>query len=120
MVLTPPSTSRIVAASEALYSEKVASLDEATLLMVFDDAPSTTVPRGDLEPAGIDFVDLLVRTGLCTSRGHARKTIDQGGAYVNNVRAEGDAPTISRDDLIADRYVVLRRGKREFRLVIFA
>jgi tyrosyl-tRNA synthetase len=111
---------RVLRASEALYSEAVASLDEATLLMALDGAPSTTVPRAELDGEGVEVVDLLARTGLVTSRSNARKTLEQGGAYVNNRRVEGEGAKVSATDLIADRYVLLRRGKREFHLVVFS
>ena len=112
-------TARVIAASEALYSERVVDLDEATLLMVTDGAPSTTVGRGELDGDGMDLVDLLVRTGLANSKGNARKTIEQGGVYVNNRRVDPAVARVTRADLISDRYVVLRRGRRELHLVIF-
>ncbi|HWD23865.1 MAG TPA: S4 domain-containing protein, partial [Acidimicrobiales bacterium] len=110
----------VIAASEALFSEALASLDEPTLLMVLDGAPSTTIPRAALDGNGTEVADLLVQTGLVTSRGNARKTIEQGGAYVNNRRVQGDDAKVAATDLISDRYVVLRRGKREFHLVVFS
>jgi tyrosyl-tRNA synthetase len=113
-------TERVVRASEALFSEAVVSFDEPTLLMVLDGAPSSTVPRTALEGDGIELVSLLVSSGLVASNGQARKTIEQGGAYVNNRRATGDVPTVTAADLICDRYVVLRRGKRELHLVTFS
>ena len=113
-------TARVVRASEALFSEAVVSFDESTLLMVLDGAPSSTAPRSALDGDGVELVSLLVSSGLVASNGQARKTIEQGGAYVNNRRASGDAPKVTAADLICDRYVVLRRGKRELHLVTFS
>ena len=94
-------------------------LDERTLLDVFADAPSTALSRGRLDGQGVPLVDLLVETGIAPSKGRARTTVEQGGAYVNN-RREGDpGRLIGPDDLLAGRYVVLRRGKKEYRLVSF-
>ena len=104
-------------AAEALFGEHVARLDEATLLDVFADAPSTSVDRVRLVEGGLTLVDLLVETGLEPSKSRARATVEGGGAYVNNKRERELARTLGEDDLVAGRYLVLRRGKREYHLV---
>ncbi|MHB1547657.1 MAG: tyrosine--tRNA ligase [Acidimicrobiales bacterium] len=106
-------------AAAALFGEEIAGLDEGTLLDVLDDAPSTTMPRSSLDGKGVPLVELLVATGLLPSRGRARTTVEQGGAYVNNRRARDPDHLVVRDDLVAGRYVVLRRGKRDHHLVRF-
>jgi tyrosyl-tRNA synthetase len=109
-------TDRAEQAAAALYSEGVDQLDERSLLDVFADAPSTEVPRHRLD-AGLTLVDLLVETGLLPSKGQARTLIESGGAYVNNRRQDDVSRIIGADDLLAGRYVVLRRGKRDYHLV---
>lgn len=110
---------RAVLASEALYSEDLVALDEETFLMALEDAPSSDQPRS-LVDAGWDLVEALVACGLVSSKGQARTTIAQGGAYINNRRVETEGRAIGADDLIAGRYLVLRRGRRELHLVRFA
>jgi tyrosyl-tRNA synthetase len=111
-------TRRVERASEVLFSEDIASLDEQTLLEVFADAPSSTMAASDLSDGGLDPVDAFVSSGLVSSKSSARTAIAQGGAYINNRRvAEGDR--IATGDLIAGRYVVLRRGRREQHLLRF-
>jgi tyrosyl-tRNA synthetase len=105
-------------AAAALFSEDVALLDEQSILDVFADAPSTGVARSSLD-GGAPLVDLLVETGLAPSRGRARTTIEQGGAYMNNRREEDVARSIGVDDLVAGRYVILRSGKKNYHLVRF-
>jgi tyrosyl-tRNA synthetase len=105
-------------AAQALYSEEISELDEPLLLAVFADAPSSTRARSELD-GGIELVTLLVESGLSPSRGAARTAIEQGGAYVNNTRRDDAAALVTRDDLIADRFVVLRRGKRDHHLLRF-
>jgi tyrosyl-tRNA synthetase len=103
-------------ASAALFGEEIAGLSEDMLLAVTEDAPTTPVPRQELLD-GVALVDALVRTGLVKSKGEARRTIDQGGAYVNNVRV-GDADrALGPGDLLHDRYVVLRKGRRDVHIV---
>ncbi len=103
-------------ASAALFGEAIAGLSEEMLLAVTEDAPTTEVARGDLLD-GLTLVDALVRTGLAKSKGDARRTIEGGGAYVNNVRQSDEGRTFGRTDLLHDRYVVLRRGKRDVHIV---
>jgi tyrosyl-tRNA synthetase len=106
-------------ASGALFSEEIADLDEATLLSVFADAPSSERPRSDLDPPGLSLVEALRDSGLASSLGAARTNVSQGGAYVNNRRVAGTEARLSRQDLLHDRYVVLRRGKRDHHLLRF-
>jgi tyrosyl-tRNA synthetase len=117
LVHSEDEVARIEAAAAALYSEDVVGLDEATLLMVFEDAPSSEISRDRLSNGGIDLVELIADAGLVGSRSQARTTIDQGGLYVNNRRVEASAARISTEDLLAGRYVLLRRGRRDFHLL---
>jgi tyrosyl-tRNA synthetase len=99
-------------ASAALFTEEIAKLSEDTLLEVTSEAPTTPVPRSELLDGGLPLVDALERTGLAKSRADARRTIDQGGAYVNNVQQTDASRTLDKKDLLHDRYVVLRKGKQ--------
>jgi tyrosyl-tRNA synthetase len=112
-------TERAEQAAAALFSEEIALLDEQSILDVFAEAPSTGAPRSRLDGPGVPLVDLLVETGLVASKGKARTTIEQRGAYVNNRRVDDVERAIGGADLVADRYVVLRRGKRDYHLVRF-
>ena len=103
-------------AAAALFGEEIAALSEQMLLVVTEDAPTTDVSRTELLGT-ISLVDLLERTGLVPSRGEARRTVDQGGAYVNNVRQSDELRTFTAGDLLHDRYLVLRRGRREVHVV---
>jgi tyrosyl-tRNA synthetase len=102
--------------AEAERAERAAQ----ALFDVFSDAPSTIVPRDRLDGDGASLVDLLVETGLVPSRGRARSTIGQNGCYVNNRREVDEDRRVGADDLVADRYLVLRVGKRNYHLVQFA
>jgi tyrosyl-tRNA synthetase len=105
------------AASTALFDESIRDLDLLTLQAVTADVPSTTVPRDQLL-AGVSIVELLATTAVCASNGEARRAIAQGGVYVNNRRVDDEATTIGAGELLFDRYVLLRRGKRHPHLVV--
>jgi tyrosyl-tRNA synthetase len=97
-------------ASQALFGDgDLGSLDPATLEAAFAD-----LPRADIGAAnGIPPVlDLLVASGLSESRGQARRVLGEGGAYVNNRRVTDPASVPDRSDLLAGRWLLLRRGKR--------
>jgi tyrosyl-tRNA synthetase len=104
-------------ASAALFGEEIAHLSEEMLLAVTEDAPTTIVPRSELLHDGLTLVDLLERTGLATSKREARRTIEGGGAYVNNVRQTDTGRTLGPADLLHERYVVLRKGPRGVHIV---
>lgn len=78
------------------------------------ELPRTTV-AGDSLPT---VVELLVRTGLCPSRSAARRTVAEGGVYINNRRVGGveDAPRTA--DLLHGRWLVLRRGRRTLASIV--
>jgi tyrosyl-tRNA synthetase len=82
------------------------------LLAVTEDAPTTDIARTELTP-GLPLIDALERTGLCKSRSDARRSIEQGGAYVNNLRQTDVDRALTTSDLLHDRYLVLRKGKRD-------
>ncbi|HET9443806.1 MAG TPA: tyrosine--tRNA ligase [Acidimicrobiales bacterium] len=115
LVHGPAEAGRAEQASAALFSEEIATLDEATLLDVFAEAPSTTLPRRPLT-----LVDALAATGLVTSKSDARRQLAAGGIYVNNRRVQdAEASLDPSSDALHGAYVVLRRGKARHHLVRF-
>ena len=98
-------------ASAALFGEEIANLSEEMLLAITEDAPSTEIGRQSIRE-GILLVDALEQSGLATSRGDARRTISGRGAYVNNVQQSDVGRALGTDDLLHDRYIVLRKGPR--------
>jgi tyrosyl-tRNA synthetase len=99
-------------ASQALFGRgELSQLDEPTLAAALREASNNHV--AELKPGGQDGItDLLVASGLSESKGAARRAVAEGGAYVNNVRVESDDWTPQPSDFLHDRWLVLRRGKR--------
>jgi tyrosyl-tRNA synthetase len=100
---------RAAAASEVLFTDKVASLDASTLSSALIDAPSTVVEAAELS-GGLPVVEALVRTGLATSARNARQLLSQGSVYINGVRTS-DGHLLALDDALHGRWIVLRRGR---------
>lgn len=102
-------TRSVELASQALFGRaELGGLDESTL-----GAALRETSVAELTPGGPDGIaDLLVATGLSQSRGAARRTVGEGGVYVNNVRIESDEWVPQSDDFLHGTWLVLRRGKR--------
>jgi tyrosyl-tRNA synthetase len=102
-------TAAVEHASQALFGRgELDRLDESTLAAALRE---TAV--AELKPGGPDgIVDLLVASGLSASRGAARRTIDEGGVSVNNVRIDSEDWVPRDSDFLHGRWLVLRRGKR--------
>lgn len=110
-------TAEAIRASSALFGQSIAELSERTLLDVMAEAPSCEVPADMFAGDGLELVDLLARVGLSKSKGAARKDITGGGIYVNNQRANDAGERVRADRALAGRYLVLRKGKKNFFLV---
>jgi tyrosyl-tRNA synthetase len=99
---------RAVAASRALFGQgELAELDPATLEAALAEAPHEQV-AGELP----SVVELLALTGLCASRSAARRTVEEGGAYLNNRKVADIEAVPDESDLLHGRWLVLRRGRR--------
>jgi tyrosyl-tRNA synthetase len=95
------------AAAAALFGTgDLRELSPDTLAAALREAGSTKAGHGT------PYVDLLVETGLVKSKGEARRTINEGGAYLNNERVTDPDLVPGDDDLIAGGWLVLRRGKK--------
>lgn len=107
-------TQAVEAAAQAFFGEGDLSAVAGDVLdAALREVPHAVIAREEIVDGLLpDIVDLLTRAGLSPSRGQARRTIGEGGAYVNNVRVEDEAFRPAEADLLAGRYLVLRRGRR--------
>ncbi|MFD8437380.1 tyrosine--tRNA ligase, partial [Streptomyces microflavus] len=102
----------VIAASKALFGQgDLAELDEATLSAALSEVPHARV--AELGP----LVDLLVEVGLAPSKSGARRTVKEGGAYVNNVKVADGEVAPATGELLHGRWLVLRRGKKNLAAV---
>jgi tyrosyl-tRNA synthetase len=105
-------------ASEILFGAEIAELSDAELGEIFADVRSSELPRATLE-AGLTVVEALSKAGLANSKSEARRTITQGGAYVNNRRVESPDTVLTAADLASETVMVLRSGKKSYALLRF-
>ncbi len=99
-------------------SEALRHLDEETLLQVFEGVPQFRVARTELE-AGIPIVDLCAeKTQIFPSKGECRKMIQGGGVSMNREKIADAMRQVTAGDLIAGKYLLVQRGKKNYYLVI--
>ena len=107
------------AASNILFgnatSEALRSLDEATLLQVFEGVPQFTMSREDL---GKPFVDVVAE--ICKvfpSKGECRKMVQGGGVQLNKEKVADPMREVTEADLIAGKYLLAQKGKKNYFLI---
>lgn len=105
-----------IKASEILFGAEIGDTSEAVFQDVVGEIPTKPVSPDRLEGAGTALTELLVHAGLAPSKGQARKDIEGGGIYVNNLKSPADAPNraLTHMDLLFGKYVLLRKGKRSY------
>ncbi len=106
------------AATRVLFGgEEIEGLEAAEIADIFSDVPSSRISREQLEGEGVGLVALLADAGVTSSRGEARRGVEQGGIYLNNRRVTDPRATVTADDAVEGRFLVLRRGKKNYHLV---
>jgi tyrosyl-tRNA synthetase len=104
-------------ATAALFGGDISGLDAADIEDIFAEVPSSEVAPAALADGGVPVVDLLVGSGLASSKADARRKIQGGGIYLNNRRVSDAAQTATVGEAIEGRFLVLRQGKRQYHLV---
>src|SRR5262249_15012805 len=106
---------RVEAANRVFASGTLDGLSPAELAALAQTIPTVEIERSELT-AGVAIVDWLARPGG-DSKGAARRVVQQGGAYVNNARISDDKHKPTAADLVADAFLLVRGGKKDYRLV---
>jgi tyrosyl-tRNA synthetase len=104
-------------ASALLFGERITELSVEQVLEVFDEVPSTEMDRAGFDGEGVAIADLLVKTGLCASKGEAMRLVKGGGVSVNNRRVSDERARFTLAQAIDGRLFVVRKGARTYHLV---
>ena len=112
---------RVRRVSELVFGGDPAAADAQTLADLAAEIPAAPWPESD--PAdpdrpGLDLVEVLILAGTAASRGEARRLVEQGGVHVNGRAARDPEERFTTDDLLAGRFLLVRRGKRDHRLIV--
>jgi tyrosyl-tRNA synthetase len=108
-------TARVEKASEIMFGGTLEGVEQQTLDLLVGVVPVVEIDRKELA-AGIAIVDLLSRT-VADSKGAARRLLQQGGAYINNMRVTDADRKVSMTDLATSTMLVVRSGRKDYRLV---
>jgi tyrosyl-tRNA synthetase len=103
-----------VRASEIMFGGGLDGITERTFQDVVGEVPTKDLERAKLDGAGAPLTELIVHAGLAPSKGQARKDIEGGGIYVNNVRVGEIARMVTANELLFGTYLLLRKGKRSY------
>ena len=111
---------KAVEASAILFggstSEALRKLDEETLLQVFEGVPQFRIARAEL---GLPFVDLCTeKAQVFPSKGECRKMVQGGGVSLNKEKVADAAREVTEADLIAGKYLLVQKGKKNYFLLI--
>lgn len=103
-----------IRASEILFGGGLDGIAENTFNDVVGEVPSKELGRAKLDGAGTSLIELLVQSGLCPSKGQARKDVEGGGIYLNNIRESNAQRAVATTDLLFGKHLLLRKGKRNY------
>jgi len=106
-------------ATDIFFGAEIEALSDQQLGQIFADVPSKSLTREQLAGEGLSLIDAMCEAGLAKSKGEARRSIQQGGAYVNNRRITEIDARLNSSYLASETVMVLRSGKKRYALLRF-
>ena len=103
--------------AQALFNGSLSELSDEQILEIFDDAPSSSISRTQVEE--LDILSLLSTT-VSKSKGEARRLVQGGGIYLDSERVSNEALKLKDTAILSKGFVVLRSGKKNYHLVRLA
>jgi tyrosyl-tRNA synthetase len=104
-------------ATAVLFGGSLEGLSAVEIEEIFADVPAGDVTGDSLSGEGVLMVELLGDSGIMSSRGEARRSMEQGGLYLNGERITDTQRRVTVDDAIEGRYLVVRKGKKRYHLL---
>jgi tyrosyl-tRNA synthetase len=110
----PAATAEAIRASDILFGGGLEGISETTFNEIAGEIPCKQIEMAGLSGEGMPLVELLILSGLSPSKGQARKDIEGGGVYVNNIREPDPQRRIAAAALHFGKHLLLRKGKRNY------
>lgn len=110
-------TMEAIRASEILFGGDLKGVAESTFNEIVGEVPTQGLEKAKLDGNGLPLVELLVLSGLCSSKGQARKDVEGGGVNINNVREPNFQRAVTGKDLLFGKHILLRKGKKNYVVV---
>lgn len=104
-------------AAQVLFGGSLSGLGAQQIEEIFSDVPSTEIASDQINTEGKNLLDLLVESCLAKSRGEARRAVEDGGININNERVSDSARMIEFSDFIEGKFLVLRKGKKNYHII---
>ena len=111
-------TQEAVRASEILFGGNLEGISKDTFNEIVGEVSTVEIEKAKLNGEGIPLVELLVHAGLCPSKGQARKDVEGGGVNLNNIRETHFQRAVTTSDLLFGKHLLLRKGKKNYVVVI--
>jgi tyrosyl-tRNA synthetase len=108
-----------VRASAILFGGSLEGITEAQFGEVAAEVPNVKLPRSLLGQPGAALPEILIAAKLSPSKSQARRDVEAGGVYVNNVPSADPKLVLGADHLLFGKFVLLRKGKRNYALALF-
>jgi tyrosyl-tRNA synthetase len=105
-------------ASEILFGGSLDGVEQRVFEDVVGEVPTQPLASGALDGEGLSIIDALVTSGLSPSKGQARRDLDGGGVYVNNVRIGDANARLDPGATLFGRYLLLRKGKKSYAVLV--
>ncbi len=110
----PAATAEAIRASDILFGGGLEGIAETTFNEIVGEVPTRELEQAKLAGAGALLSEILAASGLCSSKGQARKDIEGGGVYINNIREANPQRLVTAADLLFGKHLLLRKGKRNY------
>ena len=104
-------------ASRVLFGEEIGNLSLPDIMDIFAEAPSVKLGKSEFQGEGMTLADLTASTTLVKSKGEARRIIEGGGLYLQNIRITDPRQKVSLENAIEGQAFVLRKGHKDYCLV---
>ncbi|MDR2344750.1 MAG: tyrosine--tRNA ligase [Planctomycetaceae bacterium] len=105
-------------ATDIFFGGEISNLNDEQLMSIFKDVPGKKFERKKLDE-GLSIIDVIYECGLVTSKAEARRTIQQGGAYINNKQVSDINLRLTSNHLVGESIIVIRTGKKKYALLNF-
>jgi tyrosyl-tRNA synthetase len=105
-------------ATDIFFGGEISNLNDQQLSSIFSDVQGKKLAREKLEN-GLSIIDALCECGLAISKAEARRTIQQGGAYINNKQITDINAKLTPQNLAGESIIVVRTGKKKYALLMF-
>ena len=106
-----------VKASKIFFGGEIKDVSEEELMDIFSDVPSIEIPKDQLGGAGMPLIELMVTAGVAKSKSEARRAIQGGGIYLENIRVTDVEKKVTVTDAFHGKFIILRKGAKNYWLV---